>query len=66
MVKIVIVYRFNVGGRVLLIGDACHAIIPFFGQGTNSGFEDVLVLTNLLAQVEDYFLSFSLFPYFSW
>jgi kynurenine 3-monooxygenase len=43
--------RFNVGGRVLLIGDACHAIIPFFGQGTNCGFEDVLILTELMTHV---------------
>ena len=26
--------------KVLLIGDAAHAIVPFFGQGMNSGFED--------------------------
>jgi kynurenine 3-monooxygenase len=44
--------KFNVGGRVLLIGDACHAIIPFFGQGTNCGFEDVLVLTELMKEVK--------------
>jgi kynurenine 3-monooxygenase len=30
----------------VLIGDAGHAITPFFGQGTNSGFESVVVLTN--------------------
>lgn len=32
------------GNRVLLLGDAAHAIVPFFGQGMNSGFEDVLCL----------------------
>lgn len=31
------------GAKVLLIGDAAHAITPFFGQGTNAGFEDCLV-----------------------
>jgi len=36
--------------RLLLIGDASHAITPFFGQGTNSGFEDTVVLSRLFAQ----------------
>ena len=27
-------------GNVCLIGDASHAIVPFYGQGMNSGFED--------------------------
>lgn len=34
--------------RVLLAGDAAHPIVPFFGQGLNSGFEDVAVLAELL------------------
>lgn len=34
--------------RTLLIGDASHAIVPFFGQGMNAGFEDVRVLLDLL------------------
>ena len=29
---------------ICLIGDASHAIVPFFGQGVNCGFEDVFVL----------------------
>jgi hypothetical protein len=37
----------NHRGRVLLIGDAAHAIVPFFGQGMNCGFEDVLELTEV-------------------
>ena len=32
------------GVPVCLIGDASHAIVPFFGQGVNCGFEDVFVL----------------------
>jgi len=28
-------------GKVVLIGDAAHAIVPFFGQGMNAAFEDV-------------------------
>lgn len=33
---------------VLLMGDASHAIVPFFGQGMNSGFEDVVAFDRLL------------------
>ena len=36
------------GGRVLLLGDAAHAIVPFFGQGINCGFEDCTCLLDLL------------------
>lgn len=32
--------------EVLLLGDAVHAIVPFFGQGMNCGFEDVELLMN--------------------
>lgn len=35
-------------GRVLLLGDAAHAIVPFFGQGINCGFEDCTCLLDLL------------------
>ena len=38
----------HVKGRVLLLGDAAHAIVPFFGQGMNCGFEDCTCLMNLL------------------
>jgi kynurenine 3-monooxygenase len=34
--------------KLLLIGDAAHAIVPFFGQGMNCGFEDCTVLHGLL------------------
>ena len=33
---------------VALIGDAAHAILPFFGQGMNCGFEDCTVLSSML------------------
>jgi kynurenine 3-monooxygenase len=38
----------HVDGRVLLLGDAAHAIVPFFGQGINCGFEDCTVFLELL------------------
>ena len=34
--------------RALLLGDAAHAIVPFFGQGINCGFEDCTVLLELI------------------
>lgn len=36
------------GKATALIGDAAHAIVPFFGQGINCGFEDVRVLSECL------------------
>ena len=39
--------------RVLLIGDAAHAIVPFHGQGLNCGFEDCVLLAQLLASGAD-------------
>lgn len=38
---------------VMLIGDAAHAIVPFFGQGMNCGFEDCTVLNRLLDEYQD-------------
>ena len=35
-------------GNTLLIGDAAHAIVPFYGQGMNCGFEDVRLLSEML------------------
>lgn len=37
-------FPWQLGGRTLLIGDAAHAIVPFYGQGANAGFEDCLEL----------------------
>jgi kynurenine 3-monooxygenase len=38
----------HVGGKTLLLGDAAHAIVPFFGQGMNCAFEDCTVFLELL------------------
>ena len=42
-----------VKNKTLLIGDAAHAIVPFFGQGMNAGFEDCRILNQLLDQHQD-------------
>ncbi len=38
----------HVEGRALLIGDAAHAIVPFFGQGLNCAFEDCSIFLDIL------------------
>jgi len=38
----------HIEGKMLLLGDSAHAIVPFFGQGINCGFEDCTVLIGLL------------------
>lgn len=37
-------------GKTLLIGDASHAIVPFYGQGMNAGFEDCSLLMPMLQE----------------
>lgn len=36
--------------KTVLIGDAAHAIVPFYGQGMNASFEDVVVFDSILDQ----------------
>ncbi len=36
-----------------IIGDAAHAIVPFYGQGMNAGFEDCTILYELLEKYDD-------------
>jgi kynurenine 3-monooxygenase len=36
--------------RIVLLGDACHAVVPFYGQGANAAFEDCAVLGETLAR----------------
>ena len=38
----------HIEDKLMLLGDAAHAIVPFFGQGMNSGFEDCSALGALL------------------
>jgi kynurenine 3-monooxygenase len=37
-------------GKIALLGDAAHAVVPFYGQGMNAAFEDCVVLDDCLAQ----------------
>jgi kynurenine 3-monooxygenase len=39
--------------KFALIGDAAHAMVPFFGQGMNCGFEDCSVLNSLIEKHSD-------------
>lgn len=39
---------YHVGGQALLLGDAGHAMVPFYGQGLNCGLEDVRIMLTLL------------------
>ena len=43
-------YPWTFGDKVALIGDAAHAIVPFYGHGMNVGFEDITILIQMIAQ----------------
>jgi kynurenine 3-monooxygenase len=42
-----------VRNKTLLIGDAAHALVPFYGQGMNAGFEDCRIFNELLDDFDD-------------
>lgn len=46
-------FPWSKNGKVALMGDASHAIVPFYGQGMNSGFEDCTVLDEIIGQHGD-------------
>lgn len=46
-------YPWTYSDKVALIGDACHAIVPFYGHGMNAGFEDITILNQLMQQYGD-------------
>jgi kynurenine 3-monooxygenase len=52
---IVRTYPWHVKGASILVGDAAHATVPFYGQGMNAGFEDCRILDELLDKHEDNF-----------
>jgi kynurenine 3-monooxygenase len=43
----------NYKDKVALVGDAAHAVVPFYGQGMNAAFEDCVVLDECLAEFPD-------------
>ena len=43
-------WPWHVDGKVLLLGDSAHAMVPFYGQGMNCAFEDVRILDSLLSE----------------
>src|SRR5262249_16458763 len=40
----------HIGARVVLLGDACHAVVPFLGQRMNAEFEDCPILNQGLTE----------------
>ena len=43
--------RWHDGDKLLLIGDAAHAVVPFHGQGMNLAFEDCVLLEQILREL---------------
>jgi kynurenine 3-monooxygenase len=41
-------FPWTFGDKVALIGDSAHAIVPFYGQGMNAGFEDIIILSEMI------------------
>jgi len=56
-------HPWHVEGRAVLIGDAAHAIVPFFGQGMNCGFEDCVVLDRLIDEHGEWEAVFAAFTH---
>lgn len=46
-------YPWQAYGKALVMGDAAHAIVPFYGQGMNASFEDVRVFDDVLEEYGD-------------
>ncbi len=46
-------YPWVKGDKLALAGDAAHAVVPFYGQGMNCSFEDIVVLDNMVEKYGD-------------
>ncbi|MFM1746030.1 MAG: hypothetical protein RLZZ630_1967 [Bacteroidota bacterium] len=51
--SIVRCFPWSYSDKLLLLGDSAHAIVPFYGQGMNCGFEDCVVLDELMEKHGD-------------
>lgn len=46
-------YPWTYWDKVALVGDSAHAVVPFYGQGMNAGFEDIYCLNGMITQFGD-------------
>ncbi len=46
-------YPWTYWDKVALVGDSAHAVVPFYGQGMNAGFEDIYVLNQIIEKHGD-------------
>ena len=46
-------YPWTYWDKVALVGDSAHAVVPFYGQGMNAGFEDIFVLDEIIQEYGD-------------
>ena len=46
-------FPWSYNDKVALVGDSAHAIVPFYGQGMNAGFEDIAVLDSIIEEKGD-------------
>ncbi len=53
--------NWHLDSRVVLLGDAAHAMVPFHGQGMNCAFEDCLALVHHIEQAENFEHAFEQF-----
>ncbi|XP_030011111.1 kynurenine 3-monooxygenase isoform X1 [Sphaeramia orbicularis] len=44
---------YHIGDKCVLMGDAAHAVVPFYGQGMNAGFEDCIVFDEVMNQFNE-------------
>lgn len=46
-------YPWTYWDKVALVGDSAHAVVPFYGQGMNAGFEDIFILNEIIKRNGD-------------